>query len=891
MGGDPPERRARVGVSGPPRLGQAIVRALLPPEWRDSVAGDLEEGWAKRRERGASPHLWYWSQLISLRPGRMSASGGGRGDPHRSLGGKGGPTGGSLTRSVMVAARALGHDPVFAALSVTTLALGIAGATLLFTLADTLFFRRMSIEDPESLYAVLNTHSAGDGTVQEYSVSPLDVLRWEEEGQFTDLGALLGATMTLETAEGTEVIQGARASSGFFAVLGLDAETGRVFSEEEDRVGAPVVVLSWGLWQTLFRGQPLPRGATLVLDGEAHDVIGVMPRGFARELGEWSLWVPLNLTRATLAGPQSRFLSVFGRSQRDLDELNGQLRRIGALLSEESPESHEGWSAVARPLRETLAEDERSGVIVLLCGGLVLFLLACSNVANLVVSRAVRRRPEIALRQALGGSLWQAWEATLAECLMVGLLGAIGGIALVGLTLQPLVSLNPSSSLLLASARLDGRSVAFGLALGGVATAVVLAIARLANRGVAAEGVRQASRAALSTRVQRGWRKALVGGQVALSVVLVSTAAGLVATMREIASRDLGFEPDGLLAVQFTLSLREYPDHAARARTHAVILDNIRTVPGVRSAALTTNRFLRDASVTTTIWIEDHPEGPETTFTPDFRRISEGYFGTAGIEILKGRPIDGDDQADAPPVAVVSRAMAAAYWPGQEVIGKRVQRTGGIHPWLTIVGVADDALDAGAAAAARPTLYIPYAQNSSPAVNVVVRAAESSPDLVDRLRGAVRAVDQGIAIEGVSSVPDLMDRALAVERFRLLMMTLMGGAGLVMAVVGLYGITAQSVMDRTGELGLRAALGATPSGAVTLILRDSAIVVVVGALGGVAATAMLGSLVARLLPDLSVVTWPTLLAGTALLGSTAIVAALLAALGATRSHPMDALRG
>jgi putative ABC transport system permease protein len=478
------------------------------------------------------------------------------------------------------------------------------------------------------------------------------------------------------------------------------------------------------------------------------------------------------------------------------------------------------------------------------------------------------------------------------ESLALSAIGAAAGAALAALSLRPLLSLQRGSSALLDSARLDGGVLAFTAVVAVVtgllcAALPVLLAARTAPAGVLAETTAKAS----GGLVDRRLRRVLMAAQVGLAVVLLAGAASMLRSVHALARSDLGFDPSRTLSLRVTLPTTRYASSGERVRFAERVLERVRAVPGVQSAGLTTNRFVRDGSLQTTVAFEGRPSADGEDVSVHFRRIAGDYFGTVRVPVLRGRAFGEQDRDGALPVTIVSRSMAAAYWPDADPLGRRLKRTGDHNPWLTVVGVVGDVMDAGAGVDLGSTLYLPFAQNAGPWVNVVARTT-GDPALLERaLRAAVRSVDPLLAFDEVAPLERLVSESLSEQRFRALLLGLFAALGLVLATVGVYGVTSFLVAERTREMGVRIALGARSADVVRLVLADSARDVGAGIAVGVAATFVLAVGLEGLARDLARIDVATVAGVSALLAGVAFAATVAPAVRAGRVPPMRALRG
>ncbi|HKG90269.1 MAG TPA: ABC transporter permease [Gemmatimonadaceae bacterium] len=804
----------------------------------------------------------------------------------------------SFVRALRHAARALRRSPGYTATAVLTLALGIGATTAIYSVVSALMLRPLPYPHAERLLVLSNTRAGPAGGAEiDYGGGPREVLRWRQGLRTLEAVEAIYARPIALSGEGTEpeTIDGAGATAGYLPLLGADAAFGRSFTGHEDSSAAQLAVLSHGLWRRRFGGDPAILGKSIVLDGRPHVVIGVLRPSFQSLVRRVDVWVPLGLTEASMKAPVSRFHAVLGLARRgvSLAAVTAELRATATELQRDYPASNTGWSARARPAQAAMAEDQRASALTLLGAVAFLLLLGCANVANLTLARAVRRRGETAVRLALGATRWQAARPQLAESALIGLGGAAFGVAVAALAVGPLLALDPDRPPILDSVTLDGRVLAVAVllsVLAGLASGALPALraARLGGTaGTLAESGRRLAGGARDRRV----RRVLVAAQTALALVLLTGAVLMLRTLRELGRVDPGFDAHNVLTMQLNLPASRYPDKAERAAFVERALETIRAVPGVVGAASTLNRFVPQQSLQTILSIEGRPAGPENDFSTHFRRLSPGYFETMRIPLLRGRTFTAEDREGSVPVAVVSRSLAERAWPGEDALGKRLKRPGDANPWLTVVGVAPDVRDAGLDDELGPTIYLPYAQTNTGTVSLVVRTASAPAGLAPAVRQAVWSLDRDLPLDAVLPLERLMDDSLSKQRSRAVLLSLFAAVGLALASLGLYGVTSHTVAERTREVGIRMALGATGPSVGRLLVLDAMRWVAVGLLVGAALARAAGAAIQGLLFRSSGADPLTLLGAALVLALVALVAAYLPARRAARLVPASALGG
>ena len=791
--------------------------------------------------------------------------------------------------SLALSLRSLIRTPAYSIVAVLTLAVSVAAALMVFSLLNVLLLRPLPFPAPHELYMLRTVSPTPSGETDYIPAGPLELLRWREEPKLGRVGTFLPRAFAVGTTEAPERVDGGAVSAEWFEVLGPRPMIGRTFSAEEEAAGAAVAVISAALQDRLFAGSQSV-GRMIRLDTQPYQVVGVMPRGFGAELDAGDVWVPLNLTAANMGPPGTRSMRVIARTPERIAGINTVLESIAGDLAVQSPGSHRGKSASAIPLQDWLNRDQRSAVFVIATAVALLLLLACVNVASLTVARAYARQGEVALRQAIGATNWRAASGLILEACVVALLGTAAGVLIAFVSLPLLLALNPNADGLITTAHFDGRVVLAAVLLGILSAALCAAVTgwlttRVAPSSILAESGRRTSGGASARRV----REALLVVQIAVAIVLL---AGSAAALREISSltrRDLGFETDGLVAVQFMLPRDRYPDTPARHAFASAVLARMRERPGVTAASVTTHWFEPFGSPQTDFIVDGRAMQDQGAYIAQLQRLELGYFSTTGIALLQGRDFNSFDRADTEPVVIINRRMAEAFWPGEDPLGQRIRRAGGTLPPMTVVGIVEDVLDSGPAQQAEPTMFLPMSQSSSPYVNFVVRTATTDGALFNALRQDVHAVDANLAIDRVAAVSTLMGDAIADQRFRTLLLTMFAGFGLLLAAVGIYGVTAYMVAQRRRELGIRLALGSRPIQLVALVCATTVRLLAIGALSGVAATALLAAVAQRRLPGLIVLDTAGLAVGFAVIALAALAATLIPAARASRMDPASVL--
>ncbi len=801
----------------------------------------------------------------------------------------------SSLRDLRHAGRGLIARPTYTAVVVATLALVIGAASAVLSVVNATMVRPLPYPDGDRLVQLFLLPPGPPLWTNRNPLSPAAFFRVRErlrlaeavEGLWSRERAL-GGDVEPET-----VVTGA-VSAGLFDLLGSAPALGRTFTEAEDRENAKVAVLGHPLWQRRFGANPAIVGQTILIDREPYEVIGVMPATFVTLFTPTELWTPLNAASASLA-MNSTFVQTFARLRPEVSpaQLEAELRAAVQGVVAEQPTVWTGWSALVAGVQDAQFRLLRPSILALLGAMFVLVLLAAANLANLTLAQIVTRRPEMALRAALGGGRSAAIRLQAAETLLLAAAGGGAGVVLGQWSLPTLLALDPALARTLGDVDLDWRVqlAAAAVTLGVALAAGLLPLGR-ELRGDLARGIADGNRRAAGSRRDHRTRTWLVGAECALAVVLLGCGALLLSGFDRASRVDPGFDPRQVLGAQLRLSATAYPTEAARATLIARVLEQVRAVPGVENAAATLNRFVPGFFMVTAVHIDGQPTPDGQAHIVQFRRSSPGYFATMRIPLLAGRDFSASDGIDQPPVAVVSKRFADRHWPGADPLGRRIQRGTNPRP-VTVVGVVGDVSDVGFGQPPAPTVYVSYDQNSAAIapVSLVVRTQGDPLALVPAVRAAVFAADPAQPIDSVTTLEQFLGDSLGPQRFRSTLLLALGAIGLVLAGLGVYGVTARSVEERTRELGVRQALGAAPVDLLKMVVTQALRVVGVGlAVGAILATAA-GVTLLKTLPNLEDAQSWWAIPAVIVLAVVAAVAAIVPARRALTLSPTAAFRG
>jgi putative ABC transport system permease protein len=803
-----------------------------------------------------------------------------------------------LINDLRHATRRLLGSPGFTALAVLTVGLGVGATTVMFSAVHGVLLKPLSYPEPDRLVMIRGATMAQPG--RPGVISYPDYRDWRRESRsFETIAALRPADVTLAGPGGPERIEGARVTASFFQALRVVPELGQSFPEESDKPGGErVAVLGHRLWRRLG-GDPTLVGRTVTLSGQPHAIIGILPAGFRppREVERAEVFAPLAMDGEELEQRGNRSLVAIGRLRSGVSvaQARAELAAVARHLEKEYPDSNTGVGAMVESLHADTVGELRRPLLVLLGAVAFVLLIACTNMANLVLPRALARRREMAVRAALGARRSRLVRQLLTESLLLGVVGGVAGLALAYWGLDALVSLAPAGTPRLRDIALDGRVLAFSLAV-SLATGVAfgLAPALSASRTDVQAALHESGRSPALAR--HPGARLLVVAEIALSLVLMAGAGLLLESFRRLLSVDPGFDPHNVLTLGVSLPATRYPRPDQRARFFAELLERVRIAPGVVSAAAVTELPLGgDASIATRFTVEGRPApAPGQKPRAEYHAVTAGYFETMRIPLKKGRTFDAGDRREAPAVAVVNEALAAQVFPGQDPLGQRLRIGIGTDEsdprTFEVVGVVGDVRHVGRQVFALPEIYVPHPQQSWSWMSLVVRTSGDPLALAGALRRAVAAIDSQQAVYDVRPLRELLSDSLAARSF---IMALLGGfalLGLALATVGVYGVLAESVERRRGEIGLRLAVGASPGDVLRMVLGQAARLAAAGVTLGLAAAFALTRVMQSLLFGVSATDPATFATVAGVLAIAALLASYLPARRAAGLDPATVLR-
>jgi putative ABC transport system permease protein len=799
----------------------------------------------------------------------------------------------TLLHDLRYALRALRQHPGFTLTAVLTLGLGIGANVAIFSVVNAVLLRPLPFAEPDRLVRVWGLHPA----IGHESASLPDFLDWRAETpSLAGLSALSNTRFTLTGTGEPEMIRGAFVTADFFRTLGVTPLRGRMFTPGEDtRAAARVAVLGEGLWRRRFGGAPGMVGRSIRLNGMPYTVVGIAPAS-ARIQGPVDVWT--TLATDTALGRRSDFLHFVGRLApgASVRQAGEELATVARRLAARYPETNTNWSVDVAPLRDSVVGPVRAALrLFIVAVGLVL-LIACANVANLMLARAAAREAEIVIRTALGASRRRLLRQLLTESVLLAVLGGGLGVLLAAWGVEGLSALAPGTLPRADEVALDGRVLAFALAL-SVATGLLFGLApalRLAGRAISG-GLRDGARSVAGGPALRSLRGALVLGEVAVAFVLLVGAGLLVRSFDRLLRVEPGFRTDGLFTARLLLPRTKYAAEDRQAAFLGQVTERLAALPSVRSAAVVTDAPLGDSPPYVNFSIAGQSEPPAgAVHDVELFSASPAYFGTLGIPLVLGRLFDATDQAGAPPVAVVNQTAVRRYFGGRSPLGSRLtfdEPTDSAARWMTVVGVVGDIHHAGLGEAPYPQAYLPVAQAPERWMVLVVRTEARNPlALGPGVRQAVASLDPDLALSELSTMEQRIAGVTARPRVSVIVLGGFAVTALLLAALGIYGVVSYGVLQRTRELGIRMALGAGRGAVLSMVLRQGMTPVVAGLAAGVAVAWAAARVLRSLLFEVGTTDPVTFLAVTLFLSGSALLACYLPARRAARADPVTALR-
>jgi putative ABC transport system permease protein len=802
----------------------------------------------------------------------------------------------TLFQDLRYGARGLLKNPGFTAVAVLTLALGIGANTAIFSVVNAVLLRPLPYADDEQLLMIWGR--LPDTGIKRISVSVPEFIDYRDRTHsFAQVGFYGDKDFTLTGRGSAERFTGALVSANLLSLLGVKPALGRHFLTEENQPDlSRVVTLSYGLWQRRFGGDPQLIGHEITLDGVACTVVGVMPPGFQFPSAETEIWRPLDITADRLNERYSRWLSSVARLKPGVTmaQAQAEMDALARIMRRDHPENYrEDWAIDLVSLRNELAGAVRDALPILLGVVGCVLLIACANVANLLLSRATARQKEMAVRAALGAGRWRLVRQLLTESLLLAAAGGGLGLLLALWSNAQLIKLGPQELSSSGPVGIDGRALLFTL-LVSLLTSVLFGLAP----------AWQAAKLNLSDGLKEGGRNASAGGgrmrnlfvigEIAMALILLIGAGLALKSFYRLLQVDPGFDPASVLTMRLDLSPIEYPEGHQQLAFYEQVLGRMESLPGVQAAGAVHNLPMAGWGNTRNFSIEGQPE---PSLNVDFYQASPHYFSAMGMRVVGGRFFTPNDREDQPGVAIVNERLVRHFFPDQNPLGKRIKMGGatGPFPWLSIVGVVRDVKQNALDEETKPALYVNYLQPPLPGwkfqyMFLVVRAQSDSLSLMPSLRNAVQSLDKNQPVYRVATMEQLLARSVAARKFSLLLMALFAALALALSAIGLYGVLAYAVTQRRREIGIRMALGAQRNDVLKMVAKQGMALALIGIAVGLSASFALTRLMKTLLFGVSPNDPLTFTVIALLLVFVALLACWIPARRAMKVDPLTSLR-
>ncbi|HYU98824.1 MAG TPA: ABC transporter permease [Pyrinomonadaceae bacterium] len=796
-----------------------------------------------------------------------------------------------LQQDLRYGIRMLAKKPIFSIIAVITLALGIGANTAIFSVVNAVLLRALPYHNSKQLVVISSTNLSGDRD----GLSAPEVQDYQTQMRsLEDLTGFQSQSVNVTGGERPDRVRGAFVTANFFKVFNLPPLIGRTFAEGEDRQGSEkLAVVNEKMWQERLNSDPNLTAKKLILNGEPYSVIGVVSSSFKQPFDpDVEVWMPASSYPGNTGKREWRLLFGMGhlRPEASLSQAKAEATAIAGQLAQAYPKENAGRGAKLEYLRELLVGDVRPMLWLLFAAVGVILLIACANLANLLLARGLARQKEIAVRSALGASRWRLIRQLLTETTVIGLLGGAGGLLVAYWGLYGLLKL-PQGFVNTNSATLDGRVLFFALAVSVITGWLfglipALQLARPDLQTFLKEGARGSGEGSRWNRVRGGF----VVAQVALSLVMLVSAGLLLRSFDKLLRVNVGFRPEQLLTLEYRLPRTKYKEPAAQWNFHHQLVEQLQQVPGVQSASLVRGLPFSGNGGTTAIALPDReppPKGQEPEVM--FNTAMPNYFETIGIPLLKGRFFGNEDQANTPAVVLINQTMAQRFWPNQDPLGKQVKfaQDGST---ATVVGVVGDAKHFWLEEEQKPQMYDTYSQDPGLFATVLVRTNVDPLSLTEPVRQALWRVDADQPMWKIRTVEFLVKRSTADRRFLMTLMGIFAVLALVLTIIGLYGVISYLVNQRTQEIGIRMALGAQMRDIMRMVLKQGMVLVLTGVALGLATAWLSTRLMSRLLYQVSATDPLTFVAISLLLVTVALLACYIPARRATKVDPLVALR-
>jgi putative ABC transport system permease protein len=802
----------------------------------------------------------------------------------------------SLWQDVRYGARLLAKNPGFTLIAIITLALGIGASTAIFSVVNSVLLRPLPFPEPDRLVRVWEANPKR-GYVRNV-VNPLNFLDWKEQNRsFGPMAAVAGGSANLNFGNAPITVPAFAVTPEFFSVLGVAPHLGRTFTDDDGIPGHDTrVILSYDFWQEYFGGDPTVINRPIQVDDAPKLIVGVLPQGFAVPYMKASLWMPFPIVRDSDFVKHGRYLRVIARLKPGvtLELAQQDMERVAAYTAQLRPDFNSTWGALVNPMLKDLTSDVRRPLFVLFAAVGFVLLIACANVANLLLMRGVRRSREIAVRTALGATRARVVRQLFVESLLLASAGVIGGIAIAHWSLRALLALIPEASHLprMESIRVDTPVFLFALALAFCTTILFGLLPALRLSRVNLQDTLKQATARGGIGGNRVLRQSLVVAEIALALLLTVGAGLLLRSFQRLTAVDLGFKADHLVSMSIGISGIKHDGPAKQSRYIEQLLAEIRETPGVRSASTTNWLPLASELVSGSCFAvgKEEPVNSATAPGSQFLIISPGYFETMGTPLLSGRDFNERDTLQSPSAVIVNQAFASKFFPKGDALGKQLGVCWTVKNPVEIVGIIADSRQTKLKDAPAPAIYLVNSQAPNGGASFVVRAAGDPQQVLRSVAASIHRVDPDQPITDLRTMDDVFSDSASNARFQVVLLVIFAGLAVALAMIGVYGVVSYSVGQRTQEIGVRMAMGAAAASIAKMVLREAlllaALAIAIGLAGAVVLTRLMASLLFETTPTdpqtLSIACVSVLLVAT--------MAALAPARRAMRVDPMVALR-
>jgi len=801
----------------------------------------------------------------------------------------------TFLQDLKYAVRMFLKQPAFTIIAILTLAIGIGANTTIFSVVNSILLRPLPYREPDRLAMVWMNNARINISEDWHSYPNYEAYR-NNTSTFEDIAIFNNRSFNITGDNEPERVRGAIASSNLFPLLGVDAMLGRTFTPEEDENGKDMVaILSYGLWQRRFAADPDILGKTVSLNNANREIIGVMPASFRFPEKDTEMWIPVAPSPQAKTNRNSIWLQAIGRLKPavTINQAQSDMSAISDRIIEQYP-NQEGYRANIVSYHEQIVGNVKPALLVLLGAVAFVLLIACTNVANLLLSRAAAREREVAIRTAVGASRARLVRQFLTESGLLAIIGGAIGVALAYWGLDLLVAIAPSDVPRLDQIRIDSRVLIFSLGM-SILTGLVFGLvpALHASKANLNESLKEGGRGTTTGIQGRRVRNSLVVTEVAIALVLLIGAGLMIRSFMHLQRVDIGFNPDNLLTARVQLSGNRYRDNQAAINFYKQLNERIEQFPGVTGAGAISTLFLSKTPSSSNFSIEGRPQPPPTEQVEvPIDIVNQSFFKVMEIPLVRGRSFEERDGPDAPPVIIINETMARRFWPGEDAIGKRMKFASpdSDDPWIEIIGIVGDVRRTGFDAEVRPETFLPHAQAPSRGLMMVIRADSDPSQLASSFRAAVREIDSDQPVFEVRTMDTRLGEMMAQRRLNMILFGIFAAVALLLASVGIYGIISHNVTERTHELGVRMALGASRGNVLKLILRQGMTLTAIGIGFGLAGAFGLTRVMSSLLYGVSATDPLTFVLIALMLGVVALAACLIPARRATKVDPISALR-